>query len=314
MNTFLPERFVEVVHRLAAGVEPWDPVRRGRHRDGVAVTLDGLGQPPGAARPFRRQDEFLAALPRLERHGSGRFAQRHHAGLASPLRIRMFDGRRGRSVVPRRLALPIPAWQALIDADEVEGAPPVTVARRTFRVWLHPGAGVELACAAALRGRVVLDGEPLRWVRVEAFERRNDGTAGLRVGRAHGDDRGEFVLVVALEPGFVGTPRDPFPILVRVYGRPPPPVPADPLAYLADRFRAAPAAEPDRSVYLRRYTVDPFWDLPVEALAVPSPGVADPVATGAQVPAGYARTAAPDTPLNLPLGRVSSAPTIEFVE
>lgn len=311
-NAFLPTRFVEVVHRLAAGVEPWDPVRRGRHRAAVVVTADGLGDPPGARRPFIRGDDFLAALPRLDRHGSGRFARRHRAGLESPLPVRVFDGRSGRQVVPRRLRLPIHEWGELVDADLGTG-PAVSVASRSFRPWLYPGAGVELASGVALRGRVELDGEPLRWARVEAYARQLDGTAGLLVGRAHGDDRGEFMLVIDLHPDFVGQPRDPFPVLLRLFARIPPAVPVDPQHYLADRFRFAPAADPERTAYLRRHVIDPYWDLPVETMAEPSPGVVDPVAVGAAVPAGYDRSAAPDLPLSLPLGRMSSAPAIAFV-
>ena len=41
--------YAEVIHRLAAGIEPWDPVRRQRHRATITVTADSIGDPPGRA-------------------------------------------------------------------------------------------------------------------------------------------------------------------------------------------------------------------------------------------------------------------------
>jgi hypothetical protein len=86
-----------------------------------------------------------------------------------------------RRVVPRRLTL---------DLTE----------RQTFAAHLFPGAGASLPTGATVvRGRVTrLDpgtggAVPVRWARVRAT-----GPAGAdaELGWAHGDDRGEFVLVL----------------------------------------------------------------------------------------------------------------------
>jgi hypothetical protein len=96
---------------------------------------------------------------------------------------------------------------------------------------------------------------PARWVRVEATN-----SNGVVVGRAHGDDRGEFVLILQNEAGGPGDFQLPLTAQVKVFGPP-----------------AASTVSPD----------DPLSDLPVEVL------LADPddVSPGEKLPAGYAATA-----------------------
>src|SRR6185436_13476384 len=129
--------------------------------------------------------------------------------------------------------------------------------RRIRRPVCFPGAAYDFsATTTGLRGRVTRGGKPMRWARVVAVL---DGTTVV-VGRAHGDDRGEFLLLInaAVTTGSA-TPK-PLNIDVTVLGPAAAPTPSSP-----DLPK-----------------LDPLWDLPLEFLA--APGVDDPVATGVQPP------------------------------
>ena len=111
-----------------------------------------------------------------------------------------------------------------------------------------------------LRGRVVRSAGaatvvPVRWCRVRART-----TSGDDVGWAHGDDRGEFVLVVAPSPDGVLIPSNPLLVQLTVGATlpPPNPDPADPL----------------------RPEVDPLWDLPRETIVRSPDPTSEPTANG----------------------------------
>ena len=106
--------------------------------------------------------------------------------------------------------------------------------------------------------------------------------SGQVVGRAHGDDRGEFLLLIGSESIPVGDLVNPLPLRVRIFGPAAPPVPATPDLPLQD----------------------PLWDLPLET--VPAPGVADTVSTGETLPAGY--TANVTANVDFFLGELRSGP------
>ena len=127
---------------------------------------------------------------------------------------------------------------------------------------LYPGAAYEVGrTATGLRGRLLLsDGEtPLRWGRVTAT--LPGGT--VVVGRAHGDDRGEFILLVTADATGIGALPASFELELRVYGLLSPVTPSD-------------DALPSK---------DPLWDLPLEPIPV-SPAV-DEVSSGELVPSAY---------------------------
>ncbi|MCO6454407.1 MAG: hypothetical protein J5I93_03745, partial [Pirellulaceae bacterium] len=105
--------------------------------------------------------------------------------------------------------------------------------------------------------------------------------APVRVGHAHGDDRGEFLL--ALAPAAIRGSELPRTIDIRVvvYGpaQVQPPDPAD---------------LPE---------LDPWWDLPLEQ--VPAPGAADDVSPGRRLPDGY--VAGDERQVTFVVGRALSA-------
>jgi hypothetical protein len=140
------------------------------------------------------------------------------------------------------------------------------VARACYPV-LFPGADHGApAGATVLRGRVTwgAGGPPAPWVRVEA--RVTTGNQP-QPWRAHGDDRGEFVLVLGALPLQLALQRvRTVDVDVVVHARP---LPAE----------GAPVDSPSGT------RQDPLWHLPVEPVGSLDP--ADAVTSGAAVPAGY---------------------------
>src|SRR5262245_19534038 len=140
---------------------------------------------------------------------------------------------------------------------------------RVRRPRLFPGAAYEVASGmTGLRGTVTRNGKPARWTRIVA---RLPGANGTVVGRAHGDDRGEFLLLIAPTASAVGVLVDPLSIRVDGFGPEFPPVPI-------------PATLPKS---------DRYWDLPVEAapkVDLLNPNRDDPVSTGEEPPADYTAT------------------------
>lgn len=268
MNEFLPELFAERVDRLMLGIEPVDAQRAGRIAQPIDVVIDGIPRAPSAdaiaidrARIWDRLFGFpdaIGSLARIPRHDSCRHALIFRNGMASPIAIRLYD--RSRRFVPRRIRYPLPA--------DIR-----TPAPRVRRPALFPGAAYDVgATATGLRGRVTwsqstADEVPARWVRVEA------SINGQIVGRAHGDDRGEFLLLLDSSAGGLGDLPSPLTATVTVYGpAAPPPLPAD----------------------------DPLGDLPLEVLAADP----DDISPGLSLPPGYASTALSSRPVDFSLGRL----------
>lgn len=250
MSTPLPSLFALTRTTLALGLEPIDGLRGARVASRLDVTLDG--EPLPLVEVERRQRGLPPGsdvLERIPRHDSCRHALVWRPGLKSPIEVRCDD--RLRRYVPRRLAYAVP------NARDV-------LAPRVRRPAFFPGAAYDLAGGATgLRGLALWDAtrRPVRWARVEA--RR----AGTRVGLAHGDERGEFLLL--LEPkasnGLTEFPNPPE-ISVEV------------------TLRAAPDAPPADAGLPAR---DPLWDLALEN--VPLGGV-DLVSPGDVPPPGHTRS------------------------
>lgn len=164
---------VPVLHRLALGLLTRDALTgRGTH-----VALRISTEVPGR-RP----------LADFEPAGLGRFRLR--VGPPRPSVLTVLIGDPSRTFVPRRLRVML--WPRDRLVDDGPGAY-VPVASRTIPVSLFPGAAYSLTRGTtAIRGRVARAGSPVPWARVAALDVNN-----TVLGRAHGDDRGEFLLVIA---------------------------------------------------------------------------------------------------------------------
>jgi hypothetical protein len=252
---FTPSRYDERVRRLAVGVEPHDAAGGGRVAGPLWVLVEDAPEPLHRWRLWRPGETLDAFLSRLDRHRSGRFALLAPAPDDLVLRLTEPGGRR---LVPRRV--------------RVTGDDP-----RICPIGLFPGATASLPSrATVVRGRVTTgDERPVRWARIQAAD-----DAGDDIGWAHGDDRGEFVLVVGTAGDAVAPADDPFPVSITVTAvvPPPEPDPADPL----------------------RPVVDPLWDLPVEPLPAGAGADDDTLAGRVALPG---QTSFGPFPFDLPLGR-----------
>ena len=281
MNAVVPAAYAERLQRLAVGFEPLDPVRGGRVGHPLRFEVEGaLPRPPADPRSSYRHVAFQQVPPVVDRHDSCLHALLFQPGLPGDagrtVDLRVYDHER--RVVPRRFRVPV---LSIADAE----AEPRPAALRTRRPVLFPGAAYDLSeRSTGLRARVTRGGRPMRWTRVEA---RLEGSGAI-VGRAHGDDRGEFLLVLAPAAAPLVELSDPLTVRVTVSGPAAEPVPATP-------------ALPEQ---------DPLWDLPVEVL--PDPGLADPVSPGVDFPTGYVSTLTSTRLVPFQLGRLISAPDFVF--
>ncbi len=283
MNTYLEARYDERLHRLAVGIEPVDAHRQSRVTPPIYVARDDrdLGEDTWNRLSLNRRDP-LEAFSTFDRHDTCRHVLLYRDGLyddeGASISLRIVEGpfrATPRRYVPRRFTIP------LVNPDEadVEANPP---GFRIFRPRLFPGAAYPIhETATGVRGRVERDGKPMRWARVEA----HNPDSGEVVGRAHGDDRGEFLIILGSEAASIGEPTSTIDIFVTVYG------PADP-----------PEADEDELSELIADT-DPLWDLPVETL--PMSEETDSVSLGEELPEDYT---AEDVRLieGLRLGRITS--------
>lgn len=225
MTTLVPPNYVEHVHKLALGVEPVDAMLGTRISDPLRVTLDGVPfpKPPWGSTPSAHWFEHANPLPALSRKSSCLYSLLDGPGVKSPVAVRIFDA--ARRFVPRRLRVALGPGNV-----------------STVQPHLFPGAAYGVSCTTTgLRGRVLFANTttPFRWARVVA---QLPGAPTV-VGRAHGDDRGEFLLLLSSAALGIGQISNPISIEIRVFGRPSPqPPPPDP----------------------KLPSQDPLWDLPLE--------------------------------------------------
>jgi len=300
VNTYTPSRYDERVLHLAVGIEPRDATS-GRRLDGpVDVRFEHHPSPLHRWRNWRPGETLTAVLPPMRRHRSGRFARTYDRDIPTTIDLRVVDGGRvgstpipghGRRVVPRRLRLTIADEGAVLAAEADATSPPLARWRRVFPIVMFPGAAAPLtARSTVLRGRILRRPDPARpetvpvpWCRVRATNADGD-----EVGWAHGDDRGEFVLVVGQTANDIVVPNDPLSVTLTIGAVIPPmaPDPADPL-------------RPD---------VDPLWDLPVETVVASAIPDIEPTISGRSFLQGQVQLSPlfPAQPIDLPLGRESS--------
>jgi hypothetical protein len=196
--------------------------------------------------------------------------------------LRLID--RSRQYVPRRFEVEL---RQPADVEAVDREPPgnpVPALARLLRVWLSPGAAYQPGGGfTLLRGRVLNGTEPVRWPRLAAAQ-----GPGMRiVGRAHGDEKGEFLLpIVALGSAGPIVTRPVLPVTLLVWARgpggPPPPT-------------------------AQQLAADPLADLPVDTIALSAvpPAAADldsPLLRGEQLPPFYVRSTAPAPMIDAEIG------------
>jgi len=276
MNAFLPSRYVEVIHRLLLGLQVMDAPRAQRLSHAVEMRVE----PKPWVDPLTDdQQRWLRARidarlslsdgwDSVPRHASGRHVLSYGEGIGANVDIRVLDARE--RIVPRRLRIPL---TSLGNPEKVSVLDALPVGQRSRTPSLYPGAAYDVSDrVTGLRGRVVVSDQgvpprrvPVRWPRIEA----RIPAGGPLVAWAHGDQHGEFLLV--LPPEAIAAPAVQIPRTLS-------------LDIIAHGRRGLPAAPPP--VLVRR--ADPFWDLPLETLGVPGVLPAtDAVALGRAIPADY---------------------------
>jgi len=275
--------YIENIHRLALGLEVLDaysqrsvvyPVRAD-----VEYGLPHLPPKPKQQYGFAQQRGKLP-VAMTRQNGTGRYSLVYQTGLDDSIDVRLYDY--SRQYVPRRLRLPLLTLETVLNIEANEELE--YVRGRIRQPVLFPGAAYDLMSkATGLRGRVLREGEPMPWAWIEAYSADDD-----LVGRARGDERGEFLLLLNPIVAGAGDLAASYDVTVRIYG---PQVPDTP----------TPADLPDN---------DPLWNLPLEE--VPVFGNPDGVSPGETLPDGYVVGANAVVPCQI--GRVlTGVDTADFV-
>jgi len=223
----------DVLHRLALAVDCRDAVTR----HGVAAEVRIGREVPQEV--LQRGHDRAWPCWDLTAKAAGRAMIMLDLRAPTTVRLRIADPRR--RYVARRFDLKL--WTLREVLDEESAGSPVPAASRLLRPWLLPGPAAALSRGTTtVRGRVVRGTDPVRWPRITAR-----GPGHQAVGWAHGDERGEFLLVIT----DTATPPpvdDAIAITLNVVAAPPPASSPDPDDRLADLVvEAAPrsAAPPN---------------------------------------------------------------------
>lgn len=283
-NQILDASWSERVTRLRLGIAAGDALGRGSALPGLGLFSENVPRPHPLPKDPRTVLSPDAGLPSLRRSPSGRFALAYPPEPPPPgarVEVRLVDPHR--RYVPRRFSVPTPSLATVLAADLANAADPtLPLTPRSFLPLLYPGAAYAIAAGSTVLRGLVRDGTtslPVPWARVEARtsldvidDQGNTVTIHPVLGRAQGDDRGEFVLVVGTLPRDIVvttfTPTIDLEIVVRAR---PQPVPF------------AASATPLESGR------DPLWQLPVEQAIDLDP--LGGVAVGTTLPPGYTTTA-----------------------
>ncbi|RZU11365.1 hypothetical protein EV645_6531 [Kribbella rubisoli] len=282
----------EVAHRLALAIVPVDAVTRRAAPPGVRVGRE-------TTRSLVRRPNIDPQRLAIPVRASAAYILLHDPTIPpqpsplpndpSPVRppeiaLRLTDPA-GR-FVPRRFTVPIWTLGEIRRPDaEPPSGPVIPAMSRSIRPWLMPGAAYGVpGGATGIRTRVLREGEPARWARVELFD-----AAGNRLGWGHCDEHGQ--VLVLLDRLGSGIPSAPVDIAIRIH------VPS------GDEQTVGNTA------------TDPLWDLVREPLPreplPPPPPVQDDVTIGVAVPDGYL-TSAQDVVRPVVPGRITALADVIF--
>jgi len=259
-------RHADVLHRLALAIDCRDSVTHQRVTTEVRI---GREVPRAVLSP--RHDRAWPCRDLIAR-AVGRALIMLDLRAPTKVRLRIADPRR--RYVARRFDLPL--WTLSEILDHESAGSPVPAASRLLSPWLLPGSGAALSRGTTIvRGRVVLGTDPVRWPRITAR-----GPGQQAVGWAHGDERGEFVLVI------------------EDTGTLPPPAPTQLPVQLFATARIPSTPDP----------FDPYADLTIEPLprsaAPPGPGdLANDVLRGRTTPADHVASTTVLPPISVPIGQ-----------
>lgn len=272
--------YAEQINRLALGLEVLDAANQRPLVYPLRVDVEyGLPhQPPSPKDQYSFQQRPGRLARAMSRHNSGRYSLVYQPGFDDHIDLRLYD--HYRQYVPRRLRLPLLSLAVMESIETNEEAD--YVRGRIRRPVMFPGAAYDLVSrATGLRGRVLRDGQPMPWAWIEAYSMADDEL----VGRARGDERGEFLLLINPLVASAGDLAASYGVRVEVFG--PTVVPSPASADLPSQ--------------------DLLWDLPIET--VPQAGDPDEVTPGESKPAGYVEGASEE--LTLITGRVLTGVEID---
>ena len=261
--------------RLALGIEFEDALRAAELVYPVRAEIEYLlpHQSPAPKRFYGFRVHGHKAPLGLLRDSSGRYSLVYYPGIQEQLDLRIYDY--GRYYIPRRLRIPLLTLAEVmtIEANEVADY----LAGRVRSVVMFPGAAYHSHSGqTGIRGRVIRDGEPMRWAYVEAI----DLVSSQVIARTRGDDRGEFLLLLPSHALQASDLSASFDVRVGVAGPTTVPVPPTP------DFAAQ----------------DSFWDLPLED--IPAASLPDNVSNGETLPGAYQMSASAQRTVSFQIGRV----------
>jgi hypothetical protein len=209
------------------------------------------------------------------RHHSGRFSLLYYPGIKEEITVRLYDA--NRHYIPRRLQIPLVTLEDVMDIESSEETD--YLRGRVREPVLFPAAAYDICTrSTGLRASVTRNGKPMRWAVIEARLTTND----TLVGRARGDDRGEFLLLISADASPEGELDSSGLISVNITIAGPETIPV-----------------PDEPMLPQQ---DWLWDLPIEN--IPSPGDPDNVSNGEQLPSGYAISPSATREVDLQIGRI----------
>lgn len=259
-------RHADVLHRLALAIDCRDSVT---HQGVTTEVRIGREVPRAVLSP--RHDRAWPCWDLIAK-AAGRAVVMLDLRSPTAVRLRIADPRR--RYVARRFDLPL--WTLREVLDHESAGSPVPAASRLLRPWLLPGSAAAISRGMTIvRGRVVRGDDPVRWPRITAR-----GPGHQAVGWAHGDERGEFVLVI------------------EDTGTLPPPAPTELPVQLFVTARIPSTPDP----------FDPYADLTIEPLlrsaAPPGPGdLANDVLRGRTTPADHVASTTVLPPISVPVGQ-----------